>query len=97
MIVVWGSVEALDESLEEMLRLSLEHVTRSRGEPGCISHTVSIDAKNHNCLNFFEEWKDLDALHQHFEVSASVAFAARLVELSAEPPDLRIYDSSRIR
>ncbi len=97
MILVWGSVEALDESLEEMLLLSLEHVARSRGEPGCMNHIVSIDAENHNRLNFFEEWKDLDALHQHFEVSASVAFAARLVELSAEPPELRIYDSSRIR
>ena len=97
MIVVWGSVEALDESLEEMLRLSLEHVSRSRVEPGCMSHTVSIDAENHNRLNFFEEWQDMDALQQHFEVSTSIAFAARLVELSAEPPDLRIYDSSRIR
>jgi quinol monooxygenase YgiN len=96
MILVWGSVEALDESLEEMLRLSLEHVARSRGEPGCISHTVSIDAENQKRLNFFEEWKDLDALHRHFEVSASVEFAARLVKLSTEPPELRIYDSSRI-
>jgi len=97
MILVWGSVEARDGSCEEMLRLSLEHVARSRGEPGCLSHTVSVDAENRNRLNFFEEWKDLNALHQHFAVSESVAFAARLVELSVEPPELRIFDSSRIR
>lgn len=97
MILVWGSVEAMDESLEEMLRLSLAHVARSRGEPGCMKHTVSIDAENGNRLNFYEEWKDMEALQQHFEVNASVAFAARLVELAAEPPELRIFDSSRIR
>lgn len=97
MILVWGNVEAPDEFLEEMLHLSLEHVARSRGEPGCINHTVSIDAENPNRLNFFEEWKDLDALQQHFKVSESVVFAARLVELSEEPPELRLYDSSRIR
>jgi quinol monooxygenase YgiN len=97
MIVVWGSVEASEGSYEEMLRLSLEHVARSRDEPGCLSHNVSVDSENRNRLNFFEEWEDLAALQQHFAVNESVAFAARLLELSVEPPELRIFDSSRIR
>lgn len=97
MIIVWGSVEAPDDNFEEMRRLSLEHVSRSRGEPGCISHTVSVDAENHRRLNFFEEWEDMDALQQHFKVSESVAFAARLVGLSIEQPEMRIFNASRIR
>jgi len=97
MILVWGSVAARDGCFDEMLRLSLEHVARSRDEAGCLSHTVSVDAENLNRLNFFEEWESLDALHQHFAVSQSIAFAARLAELSAEPPELRIFDSTRIR
>ena len=38
MIVVTGSVTARKDSLDEVTRLSLEHVHRSRKEPGCISH-----------------------------------------------------------
>ncbi len=38
MIVVTGSVEARQDSFDKVRRLSLEHVHRSRKEPGCISH-----------------------------------------------------------
>jgi quinol monooxygenase YgiN len=41
-----------------MLRISREHVHRSRKEPGCISHDVSIDAENPLRLTFFERWSD---------------------------------------
>jgi quinol monooxygenase YgiN len=42
MIVVTGSVTAREDSLGEITRLSLEHVHRSRREPGCISHAVRM-------------------------------------------------------
>jgi hypothetical protein len=38
MIIVTGSVHARPEALDEVLRLSLEHVHRSRLEPGCLLH-----------------------------------------------------------
>ena len=34
MIVVTGSVTAREDSFDEILRLSQEHVNRSRAEPG---------------------------------------------------------------
>ena len=46
MIVVTGSVTAREDSFQEARRLSLEHVLRSRKEPGCISHAVHIDCEN---------------------------------------------------
>jgi quinol monooxygenase YgiN len=42
MIVVTGSVVARQDSFDEVRRLSLEHVHRSRKEPGCISHAVHV-------------------------------------------------------
>ena len=45
MIVVTGSVTARQDSFDEVRRLSLEHVHRSRTEPGCISHEVSADVQ----------------------------------------------------
>jgi len=46
MILVTGSVTARQDTFDEVRRLSLEHVQRSRKEPGCISHAVHIDCEN---------------------------------------------------
>jgi quinol monooxygenase YgiN len=71
MIVVTGSVTARKDSLDEVTRLSLEHVHRSRKEPGCISHAVHVDCENTLRLVFFEQWADRAALLAHFAVPAS--------------------------
>ena len=62
MIVVTGSVTARPDSFDEVRRLSLEHVHRSRTEPGCISHAVHVDCENPLRLVFFEQWADRAAL-----------------------------------
>jgi hypothetical protein len=46
MILVTGSVMARRETFDEVRRLSLEHVHRSRAEPGCMSHAVHVDCDN---------------------------------------------------
>jgi quinol monooxygenase YgiN len=62
MIVVTGSVATRQDTFEEARRLSLEHVHRSRGEPGCISHAVHVDCENPLRLVFIEQWADRAAL-----------------------------------
>ena len=74
MIVVTGSVTAREDSLDEVRRLSLEHVHRSRKEPGCISHAVHVDCENSLRLVFIEQWADRAALSAHFAVPASRSF-----------------------
>jgi quinol monooxygenase YgiN len=74
MIVVTGSVTARKDSLEEISRLSLEHVHRSRKEDGCISHAVHIDCENPLRLVFIEQWAGRAALQAHFAVPASRDF-----------------------
>ena len=78
MIVVTGSVTARQDSFDEVRRLSLEHVHRSRREPGCISHAVHVDCENPLRLVFFEQWADRTALLDHFAVPASREFVKAL-------------------
>ena len=78
MILVIGSVLAQEDRLAEALRLSKEHVARSRTEPGCITHAVHQDTENQHRLVIVEEWADQAALQQHFRVPASRAFAQAL-------------------
>jgi quinol monooxygenase YgiN len=93
-IIVTGSVQARPESRAEVLRLSLEHVSRSREEPGCLLHSVHEDVENPNRFVFLEYWADRAALDAHFRVPASGAFAKSLGELAAGPPTLEIYDAT---
>jgi quinol monooxygenase YgiN len=96
MIIVTGSITAKAGRMEELIALSLDHVRRSRQEPGCISHAVYLDTEDPDRLFFFEQWADRDALEAHFAVPASRAFvrAARL--LSLNPPVMNIYDAGQL-
>jgi len=53
MLVVTGSIAAKPEAIAEMLRVSREHVHRSREEPGCISIDVATE------LNLFRATKHI--------------------------------------
>ena len=96
MIVVTGSVTARPETFDEARRLSLEHVHRSRQEPGCISHAVHVDCEDPLKLVFFEQWADRAALAAHFAVPASGAFVRSLRSLAAGATAIAIYEASPI-
>src|ERR1700741_5213365 len=96
MILVIGHATARADTVDEMLRLSIEHVLRSRAEPGCISHEVSRDAQNPLRLTFVEPWADMAALQGQFRVEASRDFAKALAQLGDGAPDLMLYQSEAI-
>ena len=96
MIVVTGSVTARPETFDEVRRLSLEHVDRSRQEPGCISHAVHVDCGNPLRLVFLEQWADRAALATHFAVPASGEFVRALRSLATGPATLELYDASKL-
>jgi quinol monooxygenase YgiN len=94
MIIVTGSVRARPEDLETVLRLSLEHVHRSRLEPGCLLHSVHQDVEDPNHVVFVEHWADAAALKAHFAVPESRAFAKAVGQLSTEPTPISIYEAT---
>jgi quinol monooxygenase YgiN len=96
MILVTGSVVAREESFDEVCRLSLEHVQRSRKEPGCISHAVHIDCEDPLRLVFVERWADRAALLAHFAVAASRDFVRALQPLAASATSIELYDATRL-
>jgi quinol monooxygenase YgiN len=96
MIVVTGSLTARDDSFAEIRELSLEHVHRSRTEPGCISHAVHVDCENPLRLVFVEQWADRAALLAHFAVPASREFVRALQPLAAATATLELYDATKL-
>jgi quinol monooxygenase YgiN len=96
MIVVTGSVTAREDSLDEVRKLSLEHVRRSRKEPGCVSHAVHVDCENPLRLVFIEQWANRAALSAHFAVPASRDFVRALPPLATAATTIEIYDATRL-
>ena len=92
-LIVTGSVRVRPEQLQRALDLSLEHVRRSRTEPGCLLHSVHQDAEDPRRLVFLEHWADASALRAHFDVPTSGAFVTELADLTDEPPEMQIYEA----
>lgn len=97
MIFVTGSAIAREGADAEMQEISLEHVLRSRTEPGCISHEVSRDVEEPRRFVFVERWADMAALQVHFRVDASRQFAKALAQLSDGKPEMAIYQADAIK
>ena len=96
MILVTGSVTTRNDSFDEVRRLSLEHVRRSRLEPGCISHAVHADCENPLRLVFVEQWADRAALAAHFAVPASRDFVRSLKSLAAGVSAIEVFDATPV-
>ena len=93
MIIVTGSVVARPETIDQAMALSLDHVRRSREEPGCLLHSVHHDVEDPLRLVFIEHWADADALRTHFRVPASGAFVRELAALADGSPEMTIYEA----
>ena len=93
MIIVVGSVDGRSESFDRLVKISLEHVHRSRGEDGCIEHTAQVDCEDPLRLRFFERWRDAAALKAHFGRTESRVFAQEVAKLCSKPPLMVVYDA----
>jgi len=96
MILVTGTLHARADTVDELRRLALENVARSRAEAGCLEHGVAIDANDGLRLVFFERWADRAALEAHFAVPASREFVKTAARLVAQPPQINVYDASEV-
>lgn len=97
MILVLGAVVVAPGKRDEAFALARQHVRRSRAEPGCVEHGVSIDADNPDRLVFVERWESPAALQAHFALPASRAFARDIASLAAEPVAMSLFEASEFR
>lgn len=91
MIIVTGSLRTTEEQADDLLAVCVEHVQRSRAEPGCISHNVHRDVEDPLRIFFYERWADVHALRAHFAVPESGAFVTALASMCSERPEMAIY------
>lgn len=96
MIIVIGSALAAPGQADAVRALSLVHVKRSRAEPGCTAHNVSVDCENPSRFVFVEYWQDMPALMAHFALKSSQDFVRDLGPLLAEKPEMKIFEAEAV-
>jgi|SRR5580698_8748595 quinol monooxygenase YgiN len=93
MLIVTGSIEARPETIDRVLELGLEHVRRSRQEPGCLLHSIHRDFENELRVVFIEQWEDAAALDAHFHVPESGKFVREATALADAAPEISIFEA----
>jgi len=96
MILITGNILAKPDTFKALLEVSLDHVRRSRSEPGCIAHNVHVDCENPLKLVFVEKWQDQAAVAAHFRVEGSSDFVVAARNLAAQPPVVELYDTTAL-
>lgn len=96
MIVVTGALTARPETLAALTARCIAHSAHSRGEPGCIVHTVHADCEDPLRLFFYEVWADRAALLAHFQVPQSHAFMREVRALAAESVGPTILEAKEV-
>ena len=96
MVIVAGSVQITPEKLTDALKISLQHVRRSRLESGCSAHAVHQDAEDPCKLFFFEQWSGKATLEAHFLVPESGLFVREITRCATSAPEILIYAAEAI-
>jgi quinol monooxygenase YgiN len=97
MIVVVGRVRADPAKRAELVKIGQALARASRQEAGCISYRLYEDTEVVNDFVFVEEWRDDEALQQHFATAHIAEFMRSAPATLLAPPEVRFHtiESSR--
>ena len=92
MIVVIGRVRCEQEQRERLVTLLKRMQENSRKEEGCLRYGFFAAVEDPHSFIAVEEWADRDALDRHFAQPHLHEFAAGLLEVVSERPEVAIHE-----
>lgn len=97
MILITGTVVVPPENRAAFLEAVIQHVTLSRQEPGCISHSCNEDVMAPGTFTFVERWRDMAAVKEHFAKDYSRETVAAIGSLSTQASGVEIHEIASTR
>ncbi|HEY6653089.1 MAG TPA: putative quinol monooxygenase [Solirubrobacterales bacterium] len=92
MIVVIGRVRCQAEQRERLVALLKRMQEDSRREEGCLRYGFFAAIEDPHSFIAVEEWTDREALDRHFAQPHLHEFAAGLLEVVSERPEVAIHE-----
>lgn len=97
MKVITARVRVKAEHWDAARELAESHSRASREEPGCLSHDWFPHPGEPHTIFFYEQWRDQDAIEQHFARPYSARLVSAFREWGSSPLELRILDVGEVR
>jgi quinol monooxygenase YgiN len=91
-IVVIGRVRCEPEQRERLVALLERMQEDSRREEGCLRYGFFAAVEDRHSFIAVEEWADREALDRHFAQPHLHEFAAGLLEVVSERPEIAIHE-----
>jgi quinol monooxygenase YgiN len=91
-IVVIGRVRCQPEQRERLVALLKRMQEDSRREEGCLRYGFFAAIEDPHSFIAVEEWTDREALDRHFAQAHLHEFAAGLLEVVSERPEVAIHE-----
>ncbi|HEY6364728.1 MAG TPA: putative quinol monooxygenase [Candidatus Binatia bacterium] len=92
MHVIAGTFTAKPERKMDVIKLAMSMFDPSRAEAGCISYNFYEDQGNKDAFLFFEEWKDQQAIDQHFATPHFARFMDQFPDMIVGKPTIKIFE-----
>jgi quinol monooxygenase YgiN len=89
--LIGARLQVKADKVEAFIAAAQLCITASRAEPGCISYTLLQDPYDKAAFLFFEEWKNQQAIDEHFTTPHFKAFGTQLKDFLAGAPTITIY------
>jgi quinol monooxygenase YgiN len=96
-LLVIGRVRCDVERREELVALLRQMQDDSRREEGCLRYGFFAAVEDPLSFIAVEEWEDREALDRHFAEPHLHEFAAGLLELVSERPEVAIHEIAGTR
>jgi quinol monooxygenase YgiN len=94
-LLVVGRVRCDSEKRGELVDLLQKMQDDSRREDGCLRYGFFAAVEDPLSFIAVEEWADREALDRHFAEPHLHEFAAKLLELVSERPEVAIHEIAR--
>jgi len=94
MLIVAGRIRLDPARREDAIASSLDVMTATRAEPGCISYTFSADLSDPGVFHLFEEWESQEALDAHFKTPHMATFQAAMGAFGIQEMNVQKYSGA---
>lgn len=96
-ITLRARMEIKADSVDAFKEMAVELIRETRKEPGCLEYNLYQVAHQSNVFFFYEEFKDMDAIHHHNKQSYMKTFQDRRASMLVGKPSAQRYHSTPIK
>jgi len=96
MLIVTGTVEVEETSIEGIIPVAAKMAEASRAEDGCHGYAFYQDIEKPTRFRVYEQWTDQAALDFHFSTPHMAVFRAALADISITAMDIKQFQAGEM-